>query len=155
MEEIINITVVKEKKPSLLDDFKNHLKEKKTNTYNTNCFNGIYRNNTMTQSDDRIVYFYEFSDLQRQPLKFNKVSHFINWANNHKIYLSSYTENQLKQNVVNYATCYKGSATLIIRSSYELLRIAQNNLDRQYNACNFFNSKKYDDPRDIYDDWWD
>lgn len=157
MEQIIDITVIKEKKPSLLDDFKKHLEEKKTRTYTTtNYSSGIYRSGTIIETDNRTVYFYEFSDLTKHPLKFSKVSHFIDWAKEHKIYLSSYTERQLRENEVNYATCYRGSATLMIRASYELLKVAQKTMD--YNTPHQHNNSLsgiYNHRDDVYDNWFD
>lgn len=145
MEKIIKIAI---NQPSLIDDFKEHLKEaNKPKTYNTNCFNNVYRstNNTVPPSDDRSVYFYEYSDLTRSPLIFKKVSWFINWAKDHKIYMSSYTENQLRENETNYCTCFVGSATLLIRNSYELLKVAHNAYNDPYNSIR----RGYDD----YDYW--
>lgn len=157
MENVINITVIDEKKPSLLDDFKKHLEAKKTTAYNTNYSSGIYRSKNINESDDKTIFFYEFSDLTRHPLKFIKITHFIQWAKEHKIYISSYTEKQLRENDINYATCYKGSATLMIRSSYEYLKIAQRSIDynnREYSnaAIGNLGSGLYNCRDEV---WWD
>ena len=152
MENILSITIIKNKALSLLDDFKKHLEEKKsTRIYNTSCFNSAYKERT----NDRTIYFYEFSDLKRLPLKFSKVSDFMDWAKKHSVYLSSYTETQLRDHETSYCTCFRNSSSVMIRSSYELLKMSQKNLDdsnKQYHIGNL-GEGLYGNREAYYSDW--
>lgn len=142
MEEIITVKIKKESCLDLLVDFKGHLEAIKKPVYNTSAFNSAFRNRTF--SDDRKIFFYEFSNLKNQPKFFEKVSAFMEWAKSVNIFISSYTENELRTHEINFATCYPKSATLMVRETYELLEKSFNTYGR---------SPVYSSGRDYYNDW--
>ena len=150
MEEVITISLMNNQL-DLLGDFKEHLAESKKVT--TTYAGYGYRANYNPPCDDRDVYFYEFSDTSRQPRKFTKVSEFIAWAKSVNIFISSYTENELKTHAINYGSCYHNSATLIIRHSFEELKIAIDRYKNNYGSGYPYNARCY---QDEYDDfYWD
>lgn len=151
MEEIISISLL-EKQLDLLGDFKQHLVESKKPVVTYSGYN--YRNNFNPPCDDREIYFYEFSDTSRQPRKFTKVSEFIAWAKSVNIFISSYTENQLKTHPVNYGSCYYTSATLIVRHTFEELKIAVDRYRNSY-SYNSNNARCYANGYDVDDQWAD
>lgn len=150
MEEIKNITIIDTL--DLVKDFKEHLVEankKPTYNYNVNCFSGA--RSYLPASDDRRVFFYEFSDTSRIPRKFEKVSEFLNWAKGANVWVSSYSENQLKTHEMNYVACIKGSSTIMVRHTHKELEMAIRNFGKSYypyadaNARNFYDGYEYDD----------
>lgn len=158
MEEI-KITVGV--KLDLENDFKEHLREKKVSTtYNTgynyrnpNCFDGVrFSRGLYPPSDDRSIFFYEFSDTGRLPRKFEKVSEFLRWAKTYDLYFSDYTKEQLETHPMNYVSCYKNTHTVVVRHTWTELKTAIDNFAK-YNP---YDPRTYaDDEYGRYNDYWD
>lgn len=158
MENNIVDTVIKislmDNQLNLVEDFKEHLEAAKKPATNYNY--ASWRSNN-PPCDDREIYFYEFSDILRQPRKFTKVSEFLAWAKSVNIFTSSYTENELRTNPVNYGTCYDNSSTMMVRHSYEDLKNSFETYKRNniYNSC-YNRARCYEDgyDDDYYGDWY-
>lgn len=100
------------------------------NSYSARSYGGY-------ESDYQCVYFYEFSDLSRNPKYFATVSSFVKWAEENKILLSDSKKKELRTMPVSYSVCKEGSPTLITRSTKALLEqamknIANNGMDNDY-----------------------
>lgn len=78
------------------------------------------------------IYFYEWSDVSRNPIMFESVDSFETFLRNSGIYLKGY-ECEMCENIgAVYACCYYGSKQLCIRGSYKLLCNSMNeNVTRQ------------------------
>lgn len=169
MEEINDFFILVEKKLDLKVDFKEYLDSKKTsynytgyNGYNSqyrnpNCFDGVrFSRGMCPPMDDRRILFYEFSDTQRLPRRFDKVSEFMKWAKECKLYVTDYTKEQLETHPVNYVSCYKGMTTVIVRDSWEALDKSLRD-NAKYQEFNSYDPKSYeDDDEDYrYSEYWD
>lgn len=158
MEEIICI----QQPLNLIADLKEHLedvKKNKTTTYSNWEYGGYSRGSSVNttrgwESDYRTIYFYEFSDTNRAPKTFSRVSDFVKWCEEHKIFMSDYTKSELKTNTLNYVTCYVNSATLIIRHTYQELKLVSES-QKEYRDyyCGRYPEGRWPDPN--YDDYWD
>lgn len=126
-------------------------KNKKPITTTTNT----YYNGYNSMSDNRSIYFYEFSNTSNKPLIFSKVSSFIDWAKEHGIIMSTYMENQLKANPCSYCTCREGGTTIIRASSkYALDGLMSGNYDYyKPTQVSTYERYPYGDDWDGYD--WD
>lgn len=91
------------------------------NSYSARSYGGY-------ESDYQCVYFYEFSDLSRNPKYFSTVSSFVKWAEENKILISDSKKKELRTMPVSYSVCKVGSPTLITRSTKALLEQAMKNI---------------------------
>ena len=84
-------------------------------TFGANTFHGV-------------IYFYEWSDITRTPVRYFSISLFEKFLNESNLELEAWQ----KDIILNlqheaYITCKPGSKELIVRSSYEALKISMNN----------------------------
>lgn len=70
------------------------------------------------------IYFYEWSNINREPMKFFTIEGFSEFLRVSCIYLALYQKDMLKSLKWTYVTCKKGSKELIIRQSYIKLKEA-------------------------------
>ena len=68
------------------------------------------------------VLFYEWSDINRQPIGFLNNDEFIGFCRNSNININKRNLNFLNENVNIYATCKIGKNELIMSSDYRNLR---------------------------------
>ena len=71
---------------------------------------------------DAKVNFYEWSDVNRQPIGFLNNDDFIRFCNDSNINVSKRNLNFLNENDNIYATCKIGKNELIMSSDYRKLR---------------------------------
>lgn len=81
---------------------------------------GGYSNTVVKKerSDDRTIYFYEFSNVNSKPLYFGKVSLFMEWAKKHDVEISTYTQERMEENKINFVACYQNSKYCCTRESH-------------------------------------
>lgn len=70
----------------------------------------------------RQVYFYEWSDIDRQPKLFSNNGDFLDFCNVSNINVNKRNLNFLNENNNVYATCKKGRNELIMSGDYRNLR---------------------------------
>lgn len=87
-----------------------------TSSNNVNvCYGGT--------SNNRIsIYFYEWSDINNCPKRFNDIESFIKFLNDCKISYTSYQYNRLHEGKWFYCSCVKDESELILCESYTSLR---------------------------------
>lgn len=68
------------------------------------------------------VIFYEWSDIDRQPIGFTDKEQFINFCRESNINISKRNLNFLDENYKVYATCKKGKNELIMSSNNKNFR---------------------------------
>ena len=80
-------------------------------------------NNWMDDRDDYdgVIYFYEWSDVNRPPQLFYKVGAFDQFLRRCSIFMPPYQKDIIRQLDRVYVTCKKGSHDLLIRGSRPLL----------------------------------
>lgn len=86
---------------------------------------GTYPNNFQRmgmQNDDRVVYFYEWSDLDRVPIKFPSCEEFEVYAHRCGITVLPYQRDLIKNLRESHIVCKKNSKCLLIRMSRDLLK---------------------------------
>lgn len=94
--------------------------EKRINVTNASYY-AYNRGQEKEQSDNRNVYFYEFSDIYSKPLLFPKISVFVEWATKHNVIVTDYIQTTMRENKVNFVCCYKNSQYVCARDTYEAL----------------------------------
>lgn len=70
------------------------------------------------------IYFYEWSDITREPKKFYTIEGFSGFLRDSNIYLALYQKDILKALKWAYVACKKGSKELLIKQSYIKLKEA-------------------------------
>lgn len=73
-----------------------------------------------------IIYFYEWSDVTRQPKTFYTLEKFEDFLESCNIYLVGYQREILKNMRNPYVACKRGTKELIIKVTYEALKGALN-----------------------------
>ena len=68
------------------------------------------------------VLFYEWSDVNRQPIGFLDLNCFLDFCNRYYIIVNERNLNFLKKNNSIYATCKVGKNELIMSGDYKNLR---------------------------------
>ena len=131
-EKILSLDLESAVSLSLADDFKSHLEEKKKSTAYTPSYGygggyNRYASDDLEEKNDRVIYFYEFSNVMSTPKRFEKVSDFLQWARGYNVWVSTYSERVLKTHPVNFVSCYKDSASVCVKHSFQELR---NSLER-------------------------
>ena len=110
----------------LIDDFNLFLerKDKNTSTYKSgdvwvtefSCYNSFLKLN-------KVIMFYEFSDLNRKPRFFHNVNDFYAFLKECHIALPDYNMRQMiASNEILYAACFNGKPSLCIETSYLKLK---------------------------------
>ena len=80
-----------------------------------------YREGEIQFSKEVRIYFYEWSDVSRQPRCFYQLEAFENFLKSSGIYMQLY-QREIIQNIGTvYATCYNGTKNLNLRGSYKNL----------------------------------
>ena len=74
------------------------------------------------------IYFYEWSDITREPLRFHSGFLFEKFLEKSGIPFLDYHRDVMKNKYNCYITCRPGSKELIIRARYDLLEIALKNI---------------------------
>lgn len=74
-----------------------------------------------------IIYFYEWSDIKRSPKTFYTMKGFETFLRDSGIFIAGY-QRELIRNLNNaYVTCLRNTKDLLIKCSYDSLRISLNN----------------------------
>jgi len=68
------------------------------------------------------ILFYEWSDINRSPIGFEKNEDFVDFCNVSNIVLNKRNHNFLNENDIVYATCKNGKNELIMSGDYRNLR---------------------------------
>lgn len=68
------------------------------------------------------VNFYEWSDVNRQPISFCNNEDFIEFCNASNINVSKRNLKFLKENEIVYSTCKNGKNELIMSNNYKVLK---------------------------------
>lgn len=87
-----------------------------TSSNNVNVCYGGTNNNRFS------IYFYEWSDINNCPKRFNDIESFIKFLNDCKIRYTSYQYNRLHESRWFYCSCVKGESELMLCESYTSLR---------------------------------
>lgn len=82
---------------------------------------GQYREGEIQFSKEVRIYFYEWSDVSRQPRCFYQVEAFENFLKSSGIYMQLYQREIIQNLGTVYATCYTGTKNLNLRASYKNL----------------------------------
>ena len=82
--------------------------------------------NLFSQDFSGILYFYEWSDVTRQPKTFYTLEKFEDFLEQSNICILGYQREILKNMRNPYVTCRKGTKELIIKVSYDALKSAVN-----------------------------
>ncbi len=85
----------------------------KSAAYNAALANGTFR-----------VYFYEWSDINREPLVFSTFVEFSNFLKKCDIPILYWEENLILSLTQSYITCKKNTKQLVIRNRYNQLESA-------------------------------
>ena len=80
-----------------------------------------YREGEIQFSKEIRIYFYEWSDVSRQPRCFYQLEAFENFLKTSGIYMQLYQREIIKNLGTTYATCYTGTKNLNLRGSYKNL----------------------------------
>lgn len=93
-------------------------KEKESRTPSTNySYGGYNSNNTDYTHYDGIIYFYEWSDVNRCPLLFYNILSFSEFLTKSKITILPFQKDMIKNLDRAFITCKKGKTDLVIRST--------------------------------------
>jgi len=82
---------------------------------------GQYREGEIQFSKEVRIYFYEWSDVNRQPRCFYQLEAFENFLKSSGIYLQLYQREIIQNLGTVYAACYTGTKNLNLRGSYKNL----------------------------------
>ena len=74
------------------------------------------------ESNNVKVLFYEWSDVNRQPISFLNNDDFLVFCNQSNINVSKKNYNFLNENDTVYSTCKNGKNELIMRGDYRNIR---------------------------------
>lgn len=96
-------------------------KDKKVITSSNNV-NICYGGTSSVKKKNFTLYFYEWSDINNCPKRFNDSESFIKFMDSCKISYSNYHINRLKEGGWFYCSCVKGKSELILCESYVSLR---------------------------------
>lgn len=147
-EEIVSIEEVELTIGTILDlekDASVYIEKKNSSVV---TYGGYNNYQPKEQSDDRSVYFYEFSDLKRKPLVFTKVSVFKKWCDEHNVNVSDYLVKTIRENKVSFIACFTTSNYVAVRETYEELDKAINWKSYHNNNYNYYGGRW-----SSYDDW--
>lgn len=124
----------------LFNSYLERLAEERGHSTNYGCRSHSYtpsQSRLVFDDDDSefcgIIYFYEWSDINRTPKAYYTLRAFENFLVSSQIYLASY-QKELIRNIHNpYITCRKDGKDLIIKCNYESLKHALETEDRPTN----------------------
>jgi hypothetical protein len=83
----------------------------------TSSYNNYYNNSWLNSSEryDGVIYFYEWSDINRSPTMFYTIGAFDNFLKSSGIFIQEYQKDVIKKLSRAYITCKKGTHELLIR----------------------------------------
>ena len=122
---------------------------KKNTTYSYGGYSSY--SGSVVESDYRTIHFYEFSDYNRSPQLFHKVSDFLAWCEKNGVLVSDYMKTALRSNQTSFCICRKGSANLCRFISYEAMKSSLG-YDDYYKPTSCMGSS-YPRRDEYYDDW--
>lgn len=109
------------------------------NIYNKSSF----RNNTITsETYFGVIYFYEWSDINRTPKTFYTLKALQNFLESSEIFIPSYQWEIIKHMYHCHISCKKGTKELFIRGNKDALASALNNPSFNVNNSSDKDEKK-------------
>lgn len=100
-------------------------RKRPTTTYRSPYYGGSYprqyHEGEIQFSKEVCIYFYEWSDVSRQPRCFHQLEAFENFLKYSGIYMQLYQREIIQNLGTVYATCYTGAKNLNLRGSYKNL----------------------------------
>jgi hypothetical protein len=100
-------------------------RKRPTTTYRSPYYSGSYPSQycegEIQFSKEVRIYFYEWSDVNRQPRCFNQLEAFENFLKSSGIYMQLYQREIIQNLGTVYVTCYTGTKNLNLRGSYNNL----------------------------------
>jgi hypothetical protein len=145
------------KRNKLKEEFKLYLDECNRVSVNTSYVN---------YSDRCDLSFFEWSDLDSTPKKFNSGSEFFKFLDSCKISYNDSQKTEFRTKYILYATCFPNSNVLALSNSKNNLSTLLNKYkdvippinERSYfgQQCNYnYSSYPYGRYNEVYDDCWD
>ena len=108
-------------------------RKRPTTTYRSPYYGGNYhsqyREGVIQFSKEVRIYFYEWSDVNRQPRCFYQLEAFENFLKSSGIYMQLYQREIIQNLGTVYAACYTGTKNLNLRGSYKNLLDSMNKHD--------------------------
>lgn len=74
-----------------------------------------------------VIYFYEWSDINRTPVSFYTLDAFERFLNASQIFMAAYQKELIKHISTSYIACEKNKKNLLIKTCYASLRDALGN----------------------------
>lgn len=108
-------------------------RKQQTTTYRSPYYGGSYPSNVHRMPNQQYregeiqfnkevrIFFYEWSDVNRQPRCFYQLEAFDNFLKSSGIYMQLYQREIIQNLGTVYATCYTGTKNLNLRGSYKNL----------------------------------
>jgi len=100
-------------------------RKRPTTTYRSPYYGGSYpsqyREGEIQFSKEVRIYFYEWSDVSKQPRCFYNLEAFENFLKSSGIYMQLYQREIIQNLGTVYAACYTGTKNLNLRGSYKNL----------------------------------
>ena len=122
----------------------NERKRPTTTTYRSPYYGGSYhsqyREGEIQFSKEVRIYFYEWSDINRQPRCFYQLEAFENFLKSSGIYMQLYQREIIQNLGTVYAACYTGTKNLNLRGSYKNLLDSMNKHDASKLLSNITNN---------------
>lgn len=108
---------------TLFNKYRQRKKDESTRPYVQPCNMGEQRSTHFQEnSGTSIVYFFEWSDIHREPKRFLSLEEFIQFMMECGIYLNIYEKELIINWRLAYITCKSGCKDLLIAPNYEKLR---------------------------------
>lgn len=92
----------------------------------------VTNQSTKYNLNNKIIYFYEWSDIFRKPLIFNDLESFEKFLTRCGIELKMCDRKALKRIGCSFVSCYKGTKNLAVYTTYNALR---ESLDKHNRSC--------------------
>ena len=119
------------KKNELSVNKKNELKELFKKSL-LNSKKNVTKQPTAYNLNNKIIYFYEWSDIFRKPLTFNDLESFEKFLTSCGIELKMHDRKILNLIGCSFVSCYKGTKNLAVYKTYNGLR---ESLDKHNRSC--------------------
>ncbi len=71
---------------------------------------------------EKKILFYEWSDINRQPIEFDNVTDFYQFCENSNIHITGNNKYYIRQYSTIYAICAKGKSEIVLSGDYKNLR---------------------------------
>jgi hypothetical protein len=96
-------------------------KEEERTSYTPPSYSGYRCGGIATKSDygsfDGIIYFYEWSDMNRSPIMFYSLTAFEDYMKRCNIFMPPFQRDMIRNLEHSYVTCKKGKSELLIRGT--------------------------------------